>query len=213
MRKQGLLTYQSLFGIMCLSLALLLSACQIPTPAPAAQTTPTTKDSGAQNAPVVLDQAAPPVKLAIPALHLEMPIVPMGWEVTEENGKPTTRWIVPANAIGWHLNSAGAGAVGNTILSGHQSQGEALFAPLATGEIVVGQEILLTDAKGGVFTYRVKEVTDPIAMTGASPAEIARAAAYALPSPTAKLTLITGWPDFTTTHRVFAVAEFVAKSK
>jgi hypothetical protein len=50
-------------------------------------------------------------------------------------------------------------------------------------------------------------------MTGASKDELARADAYIAPSQQAKLTLITGWPDFTTTHRVFAVAEFVGKAK
>lgn len=214
MHNRGLLArFYSVF-ILCLALTLFLAACQIPTPVATTPGAPTavakTADTGSA---VALDQAAPPVKLSIPALHLEMPIQPMAWEVTEVNGQPTTRWIVPKDAVGWHVNSAGAGGVGNTILSGHQAQGEALFAPLATGEIVVGQEILLTDQNGNTFTYRIKEVSDPIAMTGASKEELARADAYVAPSQQAKLTLITGWPDFTTTHRVFAVADFVGKAK
>lgn len=214
MHKQGLLARFSQLSIVCLALALLLSACQIPTPAATTTGTPTAAAQTVEPSDALAaDQAAPPVKLAIPALHLEMPIQPMGWEMTEVNGQPTTRWIVPKDAIGWHVNSTGAGGAGNTILSGHQAQGEALFAPLATGEIVVGQELLLTDETGNVFAYRIKEVSDPIAMTGASKDELARADAYIAPSQQAKLTLITGWPDFTTTHRVFAVAEFVGKAK
>lgn len=214
MHKLGLLARFSPLSIVCLAFALLLSACQIPTPAATTAGMPTAAAQTVEpsNA-LATDQVAPPVKLAIPALHLEMPIQPMGWEMTEVNGQPTTRWIVPKEAIGWHVNSVGAGGAGNTILSGHQAQGEALFAPLATGEIVVGQELLLTDETGNVFAYRVKEVSDPIAMTGASKDELARADAYIAPSQQAKLTLITGWPDFTTTHRVFAVAEFVGKAK
>ena len=214
MHKKGLLTRFAQLSIVCLALALLLSACQIPTPAATTTGTPTAAAQTVEPSDALAaDQAAPPVKLAIPALHLEMPIQPMGWEMTEVNGQPTTRWIVPKDAIGWHVNSTGAGGAGNTILSGHQAQGEALFAPLATGEIVVGQELLLTDETGNVFAYRIKEVSDPIAMTGASKDELARADAYIAPSQQAKLTLITGWPDFTTTHRVFAVAEFVGKAK
>ncbi len=214
MHKPGLLARFSQLSIVCLAFALLLSACQIPTPTATNAETPTAAAQTVEpsNA-LAADQAAPPVKLAIPALHLEMPIQPMGWEMTEVNGQPTTRWVVPKDAIGWHVNSAGAGSAGNTILSGHQAQGEALFAPLATGEIVVGQELLLTDETGNVFTYRIQEVSDPIAMTGASKDELARADAYIAPSQQAKLTLITGWPDFTTTHRIFAVAEFVGKAK
>lgn len=214
MHKKGLSTRFAQLSIVCLALALLLSACQIPTPAATTTGTPTAAAQTVEPSDALAaDQAAPPVKLAIPALHLEMPIQPMGWEMTEVNGQPTTRWIVPKDAIGWHVNSTGAGGAGNTILSGHQAQGEALFAPLATGEIVVGQELLLTDETGNVFAYRIKEVSDPIAMTGASKDELARADAYIAPSQQAKLTLITGWPDFTTTHRVFAVAEFVGKAK
>lgn len=214
MHKPGLLARFSQLSIVCLALALLLSACQIPTPAATTAGTPTAATQTVEPSDALaVDQAAPPVKLAIPALQLEMPIQPMGWEMTEVNGQPTTRWIVPKDAIGWHVNSAGAGGAGNTVLSGHQAQGEALFAPLATGEIVVGQELLLTDETGNVFAYRIKEVSDPIAMTGASKDELARADAYIAPSQQAKLTLITGWPDFTTTHRVFAVAEFVGKAK
>jgi len=220
MHKQGLLTRSVLPQMVILGLALLLlAACQIPAPVPVGQTaagvTPTAASTTttAQTEPVALDQAAAPVKLSIPALHLEMPVTPMGWEVVEANGQPTTKWVVPKNAIGWHVNSAGAGAIGNTILSGHQAQGEALLAPLATGEIVVGQELVLTDANGQTFTYRVTEVTEPIAMTGASQAEIAKAASYVAQTAKPQLTLITGWPDFTTTHRVFAVAEFVSKAQ
>jgi len=219
MHKLHLLIQSSLPRIIFLGLSLLLLvACQIPAPVPVGQTAASTTStatmaSSAQTGPLPLAQAAPPVKLSIPALHLEMPVAPMGWEVTEVNGTRTTKWIVPADAIGWQVNSAGAGATGNTILAGHQAQGEALFAPLANGEIVVGQEIILTDKNGQTFTYRVKEVSDPIAMTGASQEEMAQAATYGAPTTTPRLTLITGWPDFTTTHRVFAVADFVGKAK
>ncbi|MCX6044034.1 MAG: sortase [Chloroflexi bacterium] len=215
MHPQRLSIYPHLPSVILLALSLLLlAACQVPTPvpvvlAPATATPSTAKASSATSATSPAMQATAPVKLAIPALNLEMPIVPMGWEVVEANGQRTTKWIVPKDAIGWHANSAGAGTNGNTILSGHQAQGEALFAPLATGEIVVGQEIILTDAQGATFTYRVTEVTEPIALTGASQAEMDQAASYIAPSTTPKLTLITGWPDFTTTHRIFAVADLV----
>ncbi|HMN27953.1 MAG TPA: sortase, partial [Caldilineaceae bacterium] len=92
---------------------------------------------------------------------------------------------------------------------GHQVAGSAPLALLAQGAVEPGQEILLTDEAGVVFVYRVVEVTDPIPLTGASAEEEAQAESYAAPSDQALLTLITGWPDFTTTHRVFAVAELV----
>jgi hypothetical protein len=131
----------------------------------------------------------------------------MGWEVTTVNDEQTTRWVVPAESIGWHVNSAGAGAAGRVVLSGQQVAGAALLAPLAQGAVEPGQEILLTDEAGVVFVYRVVEVSEPIPLTGATADEEAQAASYVAPTDQALLTLITGWPDFTTTHRVFAVAE------
>ncbi|MDQ3248700.1 MAG: sortase [Chloroflexota bacterium] len=188
----------------------LLAACQpVAAPTPVASGTESGQASGE---PLALQADTAPVKLSLPQLSLEIPVEPMGWTVTEVDGARTTQWIVPQAAVGWHVNSAGAGAAGNTILSGYQAAGEALLAPLATGEVAAGQEILLTTADGRIFTYRIREVTEPIAITGATAAEIAQASAYVAPSAEPLLTLITGWPDFTTTHRIFAVAEFVGES-
>ncbi len=95
------------------------------------------------------------------------------------------------------------------LISGRQADGAAVFAPLALGSVTSGQEIWLSDQDGVTFVYQVSEVSEPIPITGATDEEIERAAAYQEQSDTAKLTLITGWPDFTTTHRVFVVADFL----
>ena len=120
---------------------------------------------------------------------------------------------MPLESVGWHVNSAGAGALGNTALSGSQTNGEAVFAPLALGSVVPGQEVRLTDEDGIVFVYRVREVSDPIPVTGATEEEKAVAETFLSSGDRAQLTLITGWPDFTTTHRVFAAADFLGTSK
>ncbi len=201
--------------VTVVGIAMLLTACQInlvptPTPSAAPGTTAVASSSSAGVTPAATaSQPTQPVQLAIPALVVEWPIVPMGWIVADVNGQRTTKWEVPLEAIGWHVNSAGAGEAGNVVLSGHQAQGAALLAPLALGDIAVGQELLLTDAQGQVFLYTVTEVSEPIPVIGATAEDDALAATYAAPSSQPKLTLITGWPDFTTTHRVFAVAELV----
>ena len=104
-------------------------------------------------------------------------------------------------------------AAGNTVLAGHQAAGAAVFAPLALGEVEAGQEIVLTDAAGATFTYRVVAVSEPIPLLGATADEIAAATAYMAPTDDARLTLVTGWPAATTTHRIFAVAELVASAQ
>ncbi len=141
---------------------------------------------------------------------MDVPVVAMGWRIVENEGERTTEWTVPDDAAGWHSNSARVGAAGNVVISGNQLAGDAVFAPLALGEVRVGQEIELTDETDNVFTYRVVEVSEPIPLAGATADDFALSAAYLENEPeagTARLTLITGWPDFTTTHRVFVVAE------
>jgi hypothetical protein len=154
-----------------------------------------------------VEQFAGPVRLEIPELDLDVPVIAMGWRVEVVDGERTTVWDVPLEEAGWHINSMGAGGPGNTIISGRQVEGDAVFALLALGSVVPGQEILLTDGDGITFVYRVTEVTEPIPVTGATKEETEQAAAYFAPTDEATLTLVTGWPDFTTTHRVFAVAE------
>jgi hypothetical protein len=203
----------SFSGHFCLmaTLLLVLAGCQaiaVPTAAPAATETPTVLAVESMT-PLPLDQALAPTPITIPAVELDQPIVPMGWTIADVNGERTTKWVVPTDAVGWHVTSAGAGGAGRVVLSAHQAAGEAPFKPLALGEIVPDQEILLTDSEGIVFVYRVTEVSQPIPLTGATAEDEALAASYLTPSDEALLTLITGWPEFTTTHRVFAVAEFV----
>jgi sortase (surface protein transpeptidase) len=154
-----------------------------------------------------IERAAGPVRLQIEEIDLDIPVIAMGWRLDVVKGKRTTVWDVPLEEAGWHINSMGAGGEGNTIISGHQVDGDAVFAPLALGEIEADQEILLTDGEGVTFVYRVTEVTEPLPITGATKKEMLQAAEYFTPTKTATLTLVTGWPDFTTSHRVFAVAE------
>ncbi len=183
--------------------------------APAVEAAPTSSAVPVIEAiePLALDEALPPMALAIPDINLEVPVVAMGWRVAEVDGTRTTEWEVPYLEAGWHVNSAGAGAAGNTIISGHQVTGEAIFAPLALGEVAEGQEIVLTDEAGVAFSYRVVTVTEPIPATGATAEEKALAASYLEPADAPQVTLMTGWPDFTTTHYLFVVADFVGLRK
>ncbi len=163
--------------------------------------------------PLAVEKASAPVLMRVPDLDFEVRVTPMGWVVTDVAGQRTTKWVIPTISVGWHVNSAGTGAAGNTVLSGHQAVGDAVFAPLALGEIKVDQQVLLTAEDGTVYIYRIAEVSEPIAVTGATEEDKAAAAAYVADSKDAKLTLVTGWPDFSTTHRIFAVAEFVGRAQ
>lgn len=211
-----------LMGALAVVLLLLVAGCQGEVAPPPSTTPESASSAGVGSAaaasvpgeivdvpPLGPDETTGPVQLRIPAINLDVPVIAMGWRLEVVDGERTTVWDVPFDEAGWHMNSAGAGGAGNTIISGRQVGGAAVFAPLALGSILEGQDILLTDGDGIVFVYRVTEVTEPIPITGATPDQQAQAAAYFQPTDNAQLTLVTGWPEFTTTHRVFAVADFV----
>ena len=224
---QRLITPTALTPLLAALVIGLLAACApvaAPTAAPtvdstaaeaaaeAAAESPQATTAIAGTTPLDPADAGAPTQLAIPALALELPVVPMDWTIATVEGERVTRWEIPDDALGWHINSAPAGATGNTLLSGHQVKGDALLAPLARGEFAVGQELLLTDDAGRTFVYRITRISAPIPVTGADDAQTAEAADYIAPTDTAVLTLLTGWPDFTTTHRIFAQAEFVGQA-
>ncbi len=207
-------------------LGLLLAACQsmatpVQSAVPADTTTATVTEvnAAASVAPAAneatestvptdtTESFLPPLRLAIPALDFATAVEPMAWQVTEVDGQRQAVWEIPESSAGWHINSAGTGAAGNILISGHHRQGAAVFAALARGEVSLDDEIYLTDEAGKTFRYVVTEIAAPIPITGATEAEQERLAAYQAPSNEGKLTLITGWPDFSNTHYLVIVAQ------
>jgi sortase (surface protein transpeptidase) len=150
-----------------------------------------------------------PVSLAIPEIDLMVAVTPMEWRVAEVNGTRTTIWSLPDEGAGWHPNSAVLGAEGNIVISGHQLFGDAPFAAIALGDVEIGQELLLTAANGTVFTYRVVEVSEPLPISKNFEQEATLAAPYLAQSDEPGVTLISGWPDFSSTHRIIVTAQLV----
>ncbi|MEM7130160.1 MAG: class F sortase [Chloroflexota bacterium] len=187
-----------------------------PNPTPigtiAPQNTPTPDMVVMTTDPLAPSQAFPPVLLEIPAIGLMATVTAMEWEIADVEGQRTTVWRVPEDSAGWHIDSAGVGAKGNIILSGHQQSGSAVFKPVALGSVTQGQKILLTNEAGDIFIYEVTQVSQPIPLEGTSAEQLEEANQYYASSSKPVLTLITGWPDFTTTHRIFVVAQFIGRS-
>ena len=200
-------------AVILVGLMLLLAACQPGVSEEVAATPASTSEPATQQSndvePIASDEATAPVRLQIPAIGLDAPVTPMGWRVVTLGGNRTTAWDVPLDSLGWHANSAGAGAKGNVLLSGRQADGDALLEPLALGSIKPGQDVILTDENGLEFTYKIREISEPIPVSGATEEEEALALDYVAPTDEPILTLISGWPEFTTTHRIFAVADLV----
>lgn len=155
------------------------------------------------------EDAAPPAALRVPAVDMEVTVSPMTWRVSEVNGKRTTIWVLPNEGVGWHPNSAKVGTAGNVIISGNQLLGDASFAPIALGDIALDQEIEVTDSQGRIFIYRVVDVTEPLPISTSFEEEATLAAQYLSQGSTPTLTLISGWPDFSSTARIIVSAELV----
>ena len=174
------------------------TASPSPNPPPAFDATP----------PLSLTEAASPVALEISAIGLMVDVAPMLWEIVDTNGERSTQWTLPAGAAGWHSDSAGAGAAGNVIISGRQQGEDAVFAPLVLGLVQLGQWVQLRSADGATYLYQITDIGEPIPLEGATPAQLARQRDLYAVGDQPRLTLITGWPEFTTTHRLFITADF-----
>ncbi len=196
-------------------LALAASACQpgglarLATGLPDAQPTLRPEEVVAP-LPTAAPQAVTPTRLEIPAIKLDVPVVPMGWQVNSLDGSGV-QWQLPVDAAGWHVNSAPAGGPGNTVISGSQFEGDAVFLPLALGDVTEGQDVVLTDSTGMTYTYQITQVLEPLPIRGADAGADATAKALVEQAGVTRLTLITGWPNFTTTHRQFVVAELAGE--
>jgi sortase (surface protein transpeptidase) len=182
---------------------------QIAAPTPTPEASAATGTASTATTDTLSADQLPPVQLSIPEIEMDVAISPMTWRVAETDGLRTTVWVLPESGAGWHPNSASAGAIGNVVISGHQLLGDAAFAPIALGDVEVGQQILLTNANGESFAYEVVKVTEPLPISSDPAAETETAAQYVAQTVTPTLTLISGWPDFSTTHRVIVVAQLV----
>ncbi len=113
------------------------AAAAVPTPAP----TPT---------PNLGQRYQPPTRLVIPRIDLDSPVV--------EVGIVDGAWEVAKYAVGHHLGTALPGQPGNLVLSGHRGLYGAPFKRLP--ELKIGDEILVYDALGRVFRYRVAQMVE-----------------------------------------------------
>lgn len=216
---------QSLGGIFVL-LSVLLAGCT-PTPTPTATVPATLRPPTATavaptgvptTAPVATvqppaDPTARAVRLTIPALQLDVPVVDMGWQiVTDASGNRSTEWVIPDNAAGHHLNSAAPGAAGNVVISGHNNAGGAVFAPVsrdqdqAAPQLVPGSTITVFTDDGRQYVYQVQKV-DRVAEENVPLTQRLANARYLEPTREPTLTLITCWPPDGFSHRIIVVAK------
>lgn len=191
------------------------SATRTPTEPPTATPTPTEDSSLVVVAPsatpatssgpaptVVYPIGPPPVRLLIPSIGVDIPVVTVGTVKQSVGGQVYEVWDTAPNAGAYHKTSAPPGYIGNTVINGHRDIHGKVFADL--DKVRVGDPItLLTEEHE--FVYIVSEILEvPEKYASAEQrAENQRLIGY---MPEERLTLITCTPYGTNLNRLLIIA-------
>jgi sortase A len=146
-------------------------------------------------------------RLEIPTVALDTAVLARGWHtVAQLDGSMRSVWDNIDFAAGWHKNSATPGERGNVVISGHSNTGGAVFRDL--WQLEPGSKIYVTHNRVR-YGYVIEQVTVE-QETFASEAQRNENAAYLQQTDDQRLTLITCWPWYSDTHRVFVVAKLTS---
>lgn len=181
-----------------------------PTASPAAVTrivpTPTfthTPINQPTNQPPTTSTSTLPTRILIPAIGVDAPVVSVSWHAVEMDGQTQMVWDVPAMyAAGWHETSAPLGAVGNTVLNGHNTTNGEVFRDLYTLE--VGDTITVC-ADDISYIYAVTETL--LLPEAGQPLDVRSGnARYVMPTGDERLTLVTCHPYGSLRYRLIVIA-------
>ena len=155
------------------------------------------------NAVVYNPPPAVPMRVVIPSINLNAPVVPAPVDFETIAGKEYLQWFVPDEyAIGWHTTSAMLGEPGNTVLNGHHNAHGEVFVSLID---VKEGDVIWVESDHTRYSYMVtnkmifpeKYEQLDVRMNNAQ---------WILPTVDERLTLISCWPYESNTHRLIVVA-------
>jgi len=147
------------------------------------------------------------VRLVMPWLRLDVPVMEMSWQVKDTPDGPVSEWVVPDNAAGHHINSASLGEIGNIVISGHNNIKGKVFKPISVAfdpkqpDKFLGEPIQVIAADGRTFNYVVKTIHFFLEK-GATLAERQANGRVMEATSETMLTIITCWPPNSNTHRI-----------
>jgi sortase (surface protein transpeptidase) len=103
--------------------------------------------------PAITPTVAPPVRIQIPAISLNSPLMELAVNSTDQPSAPPSYW-----EPGWYPASPAPGEVGPAIIAGHLDTytGPAIFWRLS--QVQVGDSILISRADGTTITFIVYKV-------------------------------------------------------
>lgn len=147
-----------------------------------------------------------PVRLFIPEIRLDAPIVSAALLSGEVEDQRVYQWSAPDFfAAGWHYESAGVGESGNMVINGHHNAFGEVFRDLH--QLEMGDRIIVyANQNDRSFHYEVASVV--IIEERFQPLEDrAKNARWIRSTDDERLTLITCWPYESNTHRLIIVAK------
>ena len=151
--------------------------------------------------------SAPPSRLVIPFLQIDVAVEQMGWRAVETTNGVQSQWVIPQDAAGYHLNSAQIGEGGNVVISGHNNIYGRVFEPISLffdpkhPDAYIGNDVLITTDDGRVVTYRIERVHF-LQEAGVSLEQRMANAQVMAPTEEETLTIVTCWPMTSNTHRI-----------
>lgn len=156
--------------------------------------------------PQIPDESIPqliPERLIIESIGVDASVVPIGEREVEYLGETYRQWNAPRSSdLGWHNTSALLGSPGNTVINGHSNgYGDAFkdLADLKNGDII--------ELHAEIFRYTYAVANVLILKERWEPIEIRMEnAQWINSSEDERLTLISCWPNNSSTHRLIVVA-------
>ncbi len=148
-------------------------------------------------------RAALPMRLVIPSIGLDTPVVTVGWEARVVNGEfRGNQWQTADGAAGYHRTSALPGQVGNTVISGHNNIGGAVFKDLH--RLKLGDRVeVYTRQRRLDFVVAANFIVEE---AGVSVEQRRANAKWIGPTADVRLTLITCFPPWGNSHRTIVIA-------
>ncbi len=158
------------------------------------------------NQPGTQVQSEPPVKITIPSVQIDSPVVPVGWDmIPGKDGQQSSQWQVADYAVGHHQGTANPGEIGNVVMSGHVDWKGEVFRNLH--KVQRGDEVHVFTANRE-YLYIVQGIVK-VKEEGADVTDEMRRqnAAYMNPTPDQTLTLITCFPYGVDDYRLIVIAK------
>jgi len=167
-----------------------------------------------------------PVRIAMPDLEIDAPVVEMGWKAAEVNGARTSVWdldAIKSGMAGHLMNSGLPGQPANVVLAGHHNIEGQIFKNISLlwsdddaelqadgvtyrSQLLDGRAITLGDAAGQEFTYIVDGMYK-LPDRDVSQSQRLENGRFMAPTSDPTLTLVTCWPFSNNTHRIVVVAK------